>query len=249
MHRELFAAVAKRHKYDSWLKINRLDENLFVWNYILSKHQLPGWEPDRIEVVEPPGWPRSIQSVWRDPRGALALVDVFECASREGAHALVVQLIARVESPLVSWRDDPSLGDVWFAGPCEGLVLFARANQVFLMRAADREPVAIADAAAQLDAELIRKPEASALDDRPTIREFRGARATARRGELIPLTLEAEDPWHEPLIYKCFSPSGEVSMSEGELVYRHSGGPAEIDVYAVAPGRGAAHRPLRLNSK
>jgi hypothetical protein len=61
--------------------------------------------------------------------------------------------------------------------------------------------------------------------------------------------LEAEDPWHEPLIYKCFSSSGEVSMSEGELVYRHSGGPAEIDVYAVAPGRGAAHRPLRLNSK
>jgi hypothetical protein len=247
--RELFAETAKRHSYDEWCGTNRLGEELLVWSFFLRGEELPGWTPRRIDEVLQPGWPRMIQSMWTPPEGGLALLDVFECSSRRKAHEFVITLVAQFESPLVTREEHPEIGDVVFAGPGDGLRVVARANLVMFLRSGDKPPVPIQDAAAQLDAELVSKPEAPAEPEAPTIVELRLATPEPARGSEAPLMVAAEDPRREPLFYKCFSPSGELELRDDEIVYRHtSREPPRLEVYAVAPGRAVARRELRSGS-
>lgn len=251
IRRQLFEEVAARHSYDEWRGVNRLDEELLVWAFFLRGEELPGWTAERIDEVSHPGWPRMIESVWKPPEGGLALLDVFECSSRRKAHEFLIDLIAQLESPLVTRVERPRVGDVAFAGPGDGLAVVARANLVMLLRAGDRPPVPIQHAAAELDAEVISKPEAPAepvalaAREAPAIRELRLAGPEPRPGAERALVVSAEDPRREPLFYKCFSSSGTLELRDGEVMYRHtSRAPPRLEVYAVAPGRGVARREL-----
>lgn len=244
-----FSAAADRLDFYAWRRTNRLGEELLVQNYVLPEEQLPGWALDRVDVVTRPGWPRSLQCVWRDAAAGLTLVDVYESASREQAHALLVELVARVESPLVARQERPTLGDVVFTGPGEGFILFARANLVLAVRAASPRPTGIPEAAARIDADVISKPSVSPVEALPAIRSLRATAPAVRAGERVALTLEAAETAGEPLVYKFFTPTGELSLEDDQVVYRHgAGGPAQVETYAIAAGRGASRRVLRLDS-
>jgi hypothetical protein len=249
LRRDAFAAVAGRMGYGDWRGTNRLGEELFVWNLMLAPTLMPGWYAHAVEVVHARGWPRAIQSVWRDERERVALVDAFECASRAEAHALLLRILALAESPLIGCDDDPALGDVAFRGPGDGFVLLARANVVALLRTADRRPLDIPRAAARLDAELVAKPPVEVAAAAPAIRELVAATPAVRRGDEVALGLTAEAPAAEPLWYKAFSPTGELSRRDDRLQYRQtSASPARLEVYAVTAGGAAARRELRLGA-
>jgi hypothetical protein len=242
--RNLFRTVARRVGFDEWRGVNRLDEELFIWNYLLVPGQLAGWRLHRLQRVEAPGWPPTVQSVWAGVNGGLALVDVFECGSREDAHGLLVRLLGQLQSPRVARQEKPYAGDVAFAGPGDGLLVFARANLVLFLRVGDRDTPSVGPPAAQLDAELTSRPETVAGPGVPTILAARAV-APVRRGTTVPLEIAAEDPLGEAMYYKVFSSSGSVTREEGRLLYRHeAAGSPQVELFAVAPGRGAVRRSL-----
>jgi hypothetical protein len=245
-----FDTMARRVSYASWRGANRLGEELLVWNYRLTPEQLPHWTLQYVQAIGTPGWPPSIQSAWSHSDGGLALFDVFECSTREAAHVLLVDLLGNVESARLEREEDAPLGDVTFGHEDAPVSLFARANVVFFLRAADPAPMPIRETAARLDEELISKPEPARDEALPAIEQLRAERDVVRPGEAVALEVTAVDPMREPLWYKAFTSSGELRLSEGRPVYRHTAaGPPSISVYAVAPGRGAARRDLKLSSE
>jgi hypothetical protein len=246
-----YRSVARRVGYDDWRGVNRLGEELLAWNYLLTEHSLPRWRPLRVDALPARGWPRSIQSVWKRAGAGAALVDVYECASRLEAHKLLLTLLAHVQSPRVARADEPEEGDVLFT---EGgaLRLFARANLVFFLRAGDSEPVPVHEAAARLDEDLVSKPEPRRERDLPTIQSLTMGDVEIDDDERGAQRLEVkvEDPMRRPHWYKCFSPTGELSLREGRPVYRHVRSErARLSVYAVGPGRGAARRDLEWRAR
>jgi hypothetical protein len=79
----------------------------------------------------------------------------------------------------------------------------------------------------------------------PAIERFGAEAEVVRAGEVMALDVEAADPARESLWYKCFTGSGELWLSDGRPVYRHTApGPADVELYAVAPGRGAVRERL-----
>lgn len=238
--------TARRVGHESWRGVNRLGEELLAWNYRITADPLPRWKLQHAQSIAAPGWPRSIQSAWSGPKDALALFDVFECASRLDAHSFLVRLLASVESAELDYQPEPPAGDVMFARGRSPVRIFARANMVFFLRTADRTPAPIAQTSVRLDRQLISKPRAPRTARAlPAIERFRAQVEALGPGEVVPLEVQASDPAREPLWYKAFTGSGELWLSEGRPVYHHtSPGPADINLYAVAPGRGAAHERL-----
>jgi hypothetical protein len=233
----------------NWLGINRLGEELLVWNYQLTPDQLPAWKPRQVQPLEATGWPRSIQSTWSGPEGGLALFDVYECASRVEAQELLLRLLGHVQSAELELEREAPYGDVVFARASAAVCLFARANVVYFIRTAEREPVPIRESAVALDEQLISRPEPAPGQAVPEISRLAAEPATIARGESAALEVSAADPLREPLWYKCFTTSGTLRLRNGRPVYEHtSDSPPQLSVYAVAPGRGAASQDLRLGS-
>ncbi len=251
MDTELRDNLERRHAYESWQNRNALSENLFVWRFFLSGNEIPGWQAHRIQAVEAAGWPPGIQSIWHQPPAeteTLLRVDVFECASRADAHAFLIQLLGEFQSPLIGRRTEGAIGDVAFSHPGDAGLLFARANLVLLIQNAGRELVAVDDVARRIDSELIIRPDRREVRVVPEIRRFEVAAAQGAAREGVLLEVEAADPLDRPLWYKFFSPSGEVLLAEGRLIYRAAAsGPQEVTVYALNANGGAARQTVQFD--
>lgn len=258
--------LKQRHGFGSWCGRNTLDENLYVWRFLLSERALPagqlrgtkrtGPPPPTLSALTAsglklPALPYHSRSIWR-PAGksdAVVLVDAFECASRAVAHLFLVHVLGEFQSPLVAREKEAGTGDVAFTSPGDAVIVFARANIVFLIRNAAEHLVSVTDVARRVDNELVVKPGSAPQAVRPRIRRFRTLGAEARVGARLPLELRASHPRERSLTYKFLSRSGEVSMEEDRLVYRaNEPGLQEVTVYAASDEAGATKRRLRFEA-
>lgn len=158
-----------RYCFEDWAGRNTLDEELFVWRFLLRGHEVPGWERTRSERIHTGRGPALTRSLWHrsdEPpdRNALLSVDVLECASRAAACELLLAVLGEYESPMLRQEQTPRIGDVLFKGPDAGVAVFSRANLVITVRKAGRVESPVAEVALSLDAYLISKPEVNAVE-------------------------------------------------------------------------------------
>lgn len=243
----------QHHSYEEWRGINTMKENLFIWKFFLAGNEFPQWKAHRIRPVEAPGWPPAIQSLWRQEEGGedtLMRVDTYECFSRTAAHEFLVRLLGEFQSPDVVRQKENLAGDVAFAGPGGGMLLFSRANLVVLMRNAGRDIVEVAETAARFDKDLYSPQKAEKAKVVPEIRSFRTPSKVFKINDSIPLELDASDPLERPLWYKFYSGQGEVFLEEGRLLYRSDiAGSNKIEVSAINANRGVASVELTFDVK
>lgn len=253
MPRQQLEVLSHRFHYHAWRGANRLGEELVVWDFLPTGEELPGWQPQRLDEVEPPGAPRSVQSVWapaRDTDGGLALLDIFECASRPEAHAFILQLLGLFQSPYIARREGEEVGDVAFGDPHDEVMLFARGNLVVSLRPGEPTPLRVRDVAARLDSQLVSKPGqpgTRASAEAPAMSRLTVPAASMRAGAEVRLSVDAEDPRGRRLWFKAFSPTGTLTVHERQLVYRHEAAAApDVTVFAMAGPRAAARRSLEV---
>jgi hypothetical protein len=251
-----FRSLADRFSYDEWAGRNRLTEELVVWNFVPSGRELAACRLESVRETAPPGWPRTVQSVWRAAERAdaqdagLALVDVFECSSRDDAQRFSLELLGQFESPHIERREDLDVGDVGFSDDDQHAIVFARANLVVLARDAERRHLPIRALSISLDQELIERPEPRPARGGPEIRRFAVQTRDLPLGRAMPLELETRGPKERPLWYKCFSSSGSLRVTEGTLVYEHTRpGPPDVTVYAIAPSQAVVSERLTLGDE
>ena len=268
MNTEYSQGLTERYDFDAWRGRNTLDENLFIWQFFLSKNQFPTWSPPRIRMLAAPptpataprvsdgavaqeNQPRLIQSVWKRASGATDLllnVDTYECASRMAAHEVLLSLLGQFQSPLVLREREMAVGDVVFSHPGHAVVLFARANLVLAIRSAGSTTITVTDVVTQLDRELTDKPPTPVGPTAPAIQRLALTEIETQVGASVPVDLQVVQPPGESVMYKFFSRMGEVMTQEGQLVYEPtSAGKQDIELYAVATDRGVSHQAIRFD--
>lgn len=251
-----YSGLKARFNFDEWRDRNTLIEQLFLWQFFFKGDEFPNWQAIRVrELGAPPAGeaalaldedigeaPRLIQSVWRPSTGRIGAafsVDSYECSSRSAAHELLIRILGTFQSPLIAQPSEPTVGDVTFIYPGNGIILFARANHAIVVRNLGETSIPMMDLAAQLDKELVEKPPAPVNRIVPSIRSLTSAVTKMQVGSQVPLEIEAALPFKQPLMYKFFYRTGAVLAKEGQLLYQPSTpGEQDLEVYAVAQDRG-----------
>lgn len=264
MNAEYYEGLKGRFKFDEWRDRNTLNENLFIWRFFFRGDEFPNWQPHQIRELAPPPArqgmhtlqqsvaeaPRLVHSVWRPSSGnpnVAFSVDSYECASRAAAHELLVRFLGEFQSPLVARQTEPAIGDVAFVHPGNAIILFARANHVIVIRSIGATQVPVNELAGQLDHDLTEKPPAVLGRVEPMLRSLRPAKTSLKVGSQTRLEIEAAPAAGQPLMYKFFSPAGQVLAKEGQLVYAPAApGEQDLDVYAVAPDRGVGNGKIHF---
>jgi hypothetical protein len=249
MNARLTEMLKEKHQYEDWRGQTSLAEGLLLWRYFLIGDELAGLELVNSQRVEPPGWPTSIQSIWRAPTehaGALVRLDLFECGSLEVAHEFVIRFLAEFQSPLIGREPEAPVGDVTFAGPDDAVIVFARGNMVVGLRNAGSEIVTVRPLAAALDAELSNRPRPGGAVV-PEIRRFGPDEREFRPDTGGPLALDASDPLQRPLRFKFFSTGADLLLEEGRPLLRPAApGSGRVTLVVENANRGVASQTFDL---
>jgi hypothetical protein len=224
---ELSAAIAERFDFDRWSGTNALGRGLFVRNYRIPP-PAPGWELARAwNVPALEDMPPALQTVWRDPSAAqpdaLVRIDVYECASRPAAHALMVRLLGEHQVANVSPVTQGELGDVHASGGDGATAVFARGNLVIFVARAGAEPSEALAIAARVDADIVEEPvpelgRAAIAPERAET--FKTIAAADSIGTTIPLDVDADQQEAMatmPVTTKIFADGAEVTNESGRL--------------------------------
>lgn len=239
--------LKKHYAFDEWRDTNRLNENLLIWKFFPSENELPGWQPRRIQQVGLPDaehtdGPQAIQSIWQQAEGeteTLLRVDTFECGSRTEAHAYLLQVLGEFQSPMLK-RTETVKGDVAFTFPGETVVLFARANMVFLLRNAGRKVQPLTSFARQFDETLVSKPQAEGERGLLRVQQLEFSGQDSIEGESAPLLIDIQKGAEPGIWYKLFSSAGEMRLENGRPVYRSTAaGTNQVTVFIIQPARAA----------
>jgi hypothetical protein len=177
-------------------------------------------------------------------------VDVHESYVRTTTHENLVLQLAGYAVPSITRQADIGIGDVAFGSADGGLVLFARANLVVLVRNATPTVFPVAEIARRFDESLVSAPVPAEGEDAPQIHRFDVSGKSVEAGKSVPLEIEAVDPLERPLWFKFFAPTGEVFRDvEGQLAYRPAAaGPQRITGYAINSDGGAATQALQFDA-
>jgi hypothetical protein len=159
-----------------------------------------------------------VHTIWRHTRRSdvLLRVDVFESASLDDARDMMVWLLGECESPLIERKE--GVGDIGFGERGDRVLLFCRANLVYLLRNIGRRPEDVVPVAAALDAHAISRP-----DTAPSVMPMPSAERVAENdAETVEQTLYdlRADPDAARSAHKFFAPQGEIRISGGRIIYR-----------------------------
>jgi hypothetical protein len=269
MNQEGLSYLKQQFQFERWFGRNTLGESLFLWQFPLSGAELPRWQAERVQILQPPlqklspltgafaadipssNWSRATQSMWRSPSGdGLINIDVYECETRETAHELLLRLLGEFQSPLALLEETSDVGDVAFRNPGDTVILFARANLVALLRNAAPTFVPVTQVAIELDEQLVSKPVESSDLAMATLRHLPATQRTKiGRSVILPVETRAELAEVQPVWYKCFAQAGDIRVEEGKLVYDPpSSGTHELIVFALGPGRVAVKQTVEVEA-
>jgi len=233
---EMLNRLKEHFNFDNWARRKRLHENLLVRNFFFSDRPVPEWRLQKTEEMPWENLPKCTRSLWTNPAlgpDANIRCDAYECDSLEAAHEFLIRILSTFHLPLVTQRDDLHIGDVAFAPPGESSIAFARANVAFVVTRAGRKEFSVLDFAAQLDADLASKPEepdSSGEMFSLSMTSPPGAGPASGR-------LDVKEEEGGPALLKFFSPTAELEVEDGNLVYKTAGDTdetaPEITMYAV----------------
>lgn len=238
-----FDAFREHYGFDDWREPQRGAEALFIWRFALGGRELPDHEPLRIDAVELPDLPPTIQSLWRpekDAGRALLRVDVSEAPSVTEGRALLLRTLAQFQSPLIE-RISDGPGDVAFGPSGYRSVVFVRANIVVLVRNAGDDTHSVETPAWELDGLLRERPNAERSAVRPTIRraEVEPESVSGRRQYRV--LLDAEDPLGRHVWFRFSAGRGQFLVQGDAVVFRpEDDGPQAIEIAAVNENLGVA---------
>lgn len=130
MSDEQLDAVGERFNFTSWRGINRLDRDLSIRNISMPKDLVAGLDFAHSREIDPGDGTRLLRMSWPVPgiEGALLIMDIRECDSRDVAHNVLLGLLANMQAPDVKRLEADAPGDIAFAQNPATAMIFARGN-------------------------------------------------------------------------------------------------------------------------
>jgi hypothetical protein len=246
-----FDEFRKEYRFDDWRDTLPAGEALFVWRFFLGGQELPGHRALRIDIVEAPGLPLAVQSIWgrdkEDPtEGPLFRIDAYEAPSRVEGRELLLRLLAQFQSPLIERRREGP-GDVAFGMTGDRSLVFVRANMVVVALNAGDEVEPVEPVARELDRLFTAPPDVARSPVRPEIRRAEVAEGKPAARAPVPLVLEAEDPLGRRVWFRLSAKGGELFAREDSVFYTpEAEGRHAIEIAAVNENLGVAVQQLEF---
>jgi hypothetical protein len=259
--------IKKRFDYDRWCNHTNLEQELFIWNYFFSGNELPGMERKHEQKIIIPGWPQSYQTVWCSEyykEDALLRFDVYECSSRSSAHEFIVYLLKEFQLPLIGRESSGEIGDICFHGQKDEVLLFGRANLVFMVSGIGKVSLPISELMHRYDNDLRSQPDTNESHfAKFNIRNLKFVFPSDDYKGQVPLEFEIYDINNEKLtqriqpnerqnveLYvKFFSSNGQVAVVEDRFVCKpKSRGKNDLVIYAVDEHQRAVVSRYEINS-
>jgi hypothetical protein len=216
----------RHYGFDDWREPQPGGTALFIWRFALGGLELTGYEPLRIDNVELPDVPPTIQSLWRpsneEAAGVLLRVDVSEAPSVLDARALLLRTLGEFQSPQIE-RISDGPGDVAFGGRDHRVLVYSRANVVVMVRNAGDEVKSVEAPARELDQLLRDGPGPDRSSVRPAITRAEAEPATVSGHRQFRLALDAEDPLGRHVWFRFSARSGEFVAQGDGVVFRPAG--------------------------
>jgi hypothetical protein len=227
----------RHYGFDDWREPQPDGAALFIWRFALGGQELPGYEPLRIDTVELPDVPPTIQSLWRpsneEAAGVLLRVDVSEAQSVLDARAFLLRTLGEFQSPQIE-RISDGPGDVAFGGGDHRVLVYSRANMVVMVRNGGDEVESVEAPARELDRLLRDGPGPNRSSVQPAITRAEAEPTSVSGHRQFRLALEAEDPLGRHLWLRFSAESGEFVAQGDGVVFRPAGeGKQAVEIAVV----------------
>lgn len=230
-------------------------EGLFFLKYRPDFSVPPDWVLVRAERFRTPEGNSLLLTHWVSSGGPdekYTRVDVFEGSRPADAREQVVVFLASLHSFQGVARGPADLGDLSFILSRSGIVVFARANLMIVVRGADgSEGAPPEDLARLIDQSLIVVPRDEDPVRARVVEGFKFAAPEGLSGRDISLDVEEGGPLEGlPLTYKFVFTNGRVFVQDGKLVYRPRSTvrPQVLTVFAINRNGSAFRQDLPLPS-
>lgn len=225
--------TAIRHSFESWRSIRRLPENLFVLNFFFRPDDFSNWRLDNRRFLEQAQSAPVIQTFWKPKNNtdrATIRIEGHERRSVADARLTVIKLLSQFHLLDIRLQPQATYGDVVFAVPTKLVILFARANMVFLLRNVGEDRASCEPLARALDDQIISRPFQGIFNGHSS--PFFSSDSVNHEGVRYFNPTNASGN-SDQLQFKFFS-SGEVSFEDGRLVYHPPlAGSQSIEIFAV----------------
>lgn len=206
---------------------------LFISGFFLDGTEIPQWKLKNIRFINQTDCPPIIQSFWSPetkPTDAIIRLEIHQGSSLKDARETIVDLHEGFQLPDITKRESPPFGDEVFSVSSNFVILFSRANLVFLLRNVGETFVSTEFAAVAID-NLVKRDPSQFYPTIPAVLFELMETKEANRRLLRPIALDPEGKQRQ---YKFFTKSGEVSLEDHQLVYRSVlGQPDELEIFAI----------------
>jgi hypothetical protein len=234
----------RHYGFDDWREPQPDRAALFIWRIALGGEELPRYEPLRIDTVELPDVPPTIQSLWRpsneEAAGVLLRVDVSEAPSAQDARAHLLRTLGDFQSPQIE-RISDGPGDVAFGAGDHRVLVYSRANVVVMVRNAGDKVKSVEAPARELDQLLWDGPDPNRSSVRPVITRAEAEPASVSGNRQFRLVLEAEDPLGRHVWFRFSAQTGDFVAQGDAVLFRPVGeGKQAIEIAAVNENLGVA---------
>jgi len=229
----LINATAIRHDFQAWKGIRRLPESLFVLNFFLRPDEFSNWQLNNLRLINQTQTAPVFQTFWQSRNVANRVTIRIESHQRNSladAHSTVLKLLSRFHLLDIKLQQQATFGDVVFAVPTNFVILFARANMVFLLRNVGSDRTSCEPLARALDALTVSKPGDNMFHSHSRL--LFSSESVVKDGVRY-LKPAGEPGKNNERQFKFFC-SGEVSSENGQLVCRPSSeGSQSIEIFAI----------------
>ena len=159
MAEEYLEAVRQHYRFSEWNGVNKLDHDLVIENISVPKNLIDGLKLSNSREHELRDGSRLIRTSWvlPDKSDSFFLMDIRECASRESAHLVLLELLANMQAPDIQRLSDNAPGDVAFGREVLTFIIFARGNIAVSIANGGREIISVEQYAKTLDTWIVEQ--------------------------------------------------------------------------------------------
>jgi hypothetical protein len=215
-------------------------DRVFVWNYQLHDADVDDWHMVSTRRTCLPDGLCLGRSAWQRPGGSaddLLLVEWYECATRESAHDVLVELLATFEVPR-DFAPDPDSPAGFQLVDADGTnALIAVGNLVLRVSSGGSEPIPARLVSRQLIQRVATRPERTTARAAPTTSRRRKRLAVGDSIAIEPgrrLGRRDTDTAEAAPSLKLFARGGQVRVVDDEIVFvAEEPGDAAVECYSA----------------